>query len=255
MKPFGKEIEISNKSDLFEAAQNLMSLMLENKVVWIRGVKDLSKEEFLEFSRLLAPDKLSDDEKFIQWDFGKVMDLKEDDQASNYLFSNEKVPYHWDGAFHECPKALVFHCIKASKEGGGTFFCDTASLLNDMDQELKVKLESSKLKYITSKLAHYGGELVQSLVETHPYNGSKILRYGERVNTQKNPVQRKIYSGTLSEEDLSLLDQSLYEPRYQLTHDWQDGDILIADNSALLHGRNSFNSQGRTRHIRRIQVR
>ena len=45
----------------------------------------------------------------------------------------------------------------------------------------------------------------------------------------------------------------LYSPKNLYAHHWKAGDIVIADNYTLLHGRESFTS-GSARHLRRVQV-
>jgi alpha-ketoglutarate-dependent taurine dioxygenase len=45
----------------------------------------------------------------------------------------------------------------------------------------------------------------------------------------------------------------LYNPAYCIDHVWRPGDIVIADNHALLHGRRAVVESG-DRHIRRVNV-
>ncbi|MCJ8346076.1 TauD/TfdA family dioxygenase, partial [bacterium] len=155
----------------------------------------------------------------------------------------------------ETPQALIFQCIQAPKKGGETIFCDTVSLLGDLPLKKLGLLSEVQIKYKTEKLAHYGGEVTQNLIDIHPITKSKVLRYGEVVKTLKNPVTREIVSGNITSDELETLDLTLYQKEYQLVHRWQDGDILIADNISLLHGRNKFNSNQNKRHIRRMQLR
>jgi len=45
----------------------------------------------------------------------------------------------------------------------------------------------------------------------------------------------------------------LYAPELCLFLSWQEGDIVIADNHATLHGRTAF-TQPERRHIRRVNI-
>jgi L-tyrosine isonitrile desaturase/decarboxylase len=49
------------------------------------------------------------------------------------------------------------------------------------------------------------------------------------------------------------LREVLYDPRHLLAVSWQTGDVVVADNYSLLHGREPFIS-GTPRHLRRVHV-
>jgi len=51
-------------------------------------------------------------------------------------------------------------------------------------------------------------------------------------------------------EEMAVL---LRDPRFCVAHIWQPGDVLIADNHALLHGRNAFVHAAKRR-LRRINI-
>ncbi|HHQ4633003.1 TPA: TauD/TfdA dioxygenase family protein, partial [Aeromonas hydrophila] len=52
---------------------------------------------------------------------------------------------------------------------------------------------------------------------------------------------------------LQDLHQRLYDPRYFYAHQWQGGDVVIADNLGLLHGREGFTARS-ARHIQRVHI-
>ena len=52
---------------------------------------------------------------------------------------------------------------------------------------------------------------------------------------------------------LEDLRRRLYAPEFHLEHQWQAGDLLLADNHALVHGRRAF-AKDCPRHLRRIQL-
>src|SRR6476620_2031394 len=80
-------------------------------LVLLRGFQSPDKEELVS---LCTPNPSED---LLHWSFGPVMEMKEDESSPNYLFSNEEVPFHWDGAFHRVPSSLVFFCVKAPPPG------------------------------------------------------------------------------------------------------------------------------------------
>ena len=187
-------------------------------------------------------------------DFGQVMELKESQDPKNYLFSREAVPFHWDGAFHEVPSILLFNCIQAMGKGGETIFTNTESIWDSWSEEKRNQLARIKVQYTTEKKAHYGGTISQDLLAKHPKTGASVLRFGEEVKTKLNPVNRRA-SNPKDEVFLQDLDRMLYDQKFCYQHRWQEGDILLADNHSLLHGRRPFQAEVKARHIRRIQIR
>jgi alpha-ketoglutarate-dependent taurine dioxygenase len=253
---FGKTIEVTSFGQLMELAPKLEEETYQSQIVIIKGLPALDRNEFLKFSRGLN-NKLDDHEKFISWEFGNIMELKEEVDPKNYLFSKEPVPFHWDGAFHEEPGILVFNCIETlGDKKGRTLFANTKKIMEQMNPADIEYLETQSAEYETQKLAHYGGRIERELVSIHPRTGEKTLRFGEEVSTSLNPVKRTIKDNKTLELVLGI-EQKLYLDRYCYAHDWSPGDILLADNHALLHGREGFSGKSEVgkRHLRRIQLR
>ncbi len=255
MKPLAKKIKVKNFKELLSKAPNFWKSILQEKVLHIIGLPVLSKDQFLLFSRACAQGK-NDLERFISWDFGHIMELKEDEKANNYLFSQEKVPFHWDGAFLECPSILLFQCLEPAQKGGETLFCDTEEILSYLTEKEKEILKKTKAHYTTEKLAHYGGTMSQQILDTHPITQRPVLRFGEMVTSKLSPVTRHT-NNEAAEKILAKLDSFLNNPNFQLVHRWKKGDILLADNHSLLHGRKAIRSSrdAPSRHMRRIQLR
>lgn len=251
LKPFGKHIRAGENKNLLQFnGAPLQELLQKEKLVLFRGFNPLNKNEFLHFA-------MSSKRSLLEWDFGPVMEMTPQQEARNYLFSHEKVPFHWDGAFHKVPSFLVFQCVEAPKphSGGETLFTDTAKIWKECRKDVQEIWKQVSLTYTTEKLAHYGGSITNSLVQTHPNKSEIVLRFAEAVNTRFNPVSMRIdgLTKTLSELFLRDLTRKAYSPKFCYTHTWKKGDILIADNHALIHGRNAF-AQDTPRHLRRIQL-
>jgi alpha-ketoglutarate-dependent taurine dioxygenase len=52
---------------------------------------------------------------------------------------------------------------------------------------------------------------------------------------------------------LADLTQRLHAADVCYHHEWRDGDIVVVDNYALVHGRNPFRGNS-SRHLQRIQI-
>ncbi len=222
------------------------SLLGRGGLVLRRRFPTRTRGAFLDYCRSFG-------RELLEWDFGPVMEMKEDPAAENYLFSREAVPFHWDGAFHRVPSYLVFYCVAAPGPGAGgeTLFCDTRRVWADACDQDKAAWSKVELTYETRRLAHYGGRITGPLVRTHPGTGETVLRFAEPVETALNPVSLRV-----SGADEGFLDRMrglVYSPEYCVRHVWEPGDLVIADNHALIHGRAAFRKDA-PRHLRRIQL-
>lgn len=248
MQPFGHSLQFDGESIGNLARETILELVRVHKLVLIRGLRPFTREELLAF----AADK---PEALVQWNFGPVMDLQVNEQTENYLFSREAVPFHWDGAFHVEPRVLVFQCLQAPNPtmAGETLFCDTESLLAEASADEKARWAELELTYETEQKAHYGGKFSGPMLRRHPDKGSQILRYAEPVASALNPVSLTV-AGADRDELVREMAERLYDPRFTYAHRWQDGDLLLADNFSLLHGRHAF-AAASPRHLRRVQIR
>jgi alpha-ketoglutarate-dependent taurine dioxygenase len=252
LEPFGLEIRANSGEPLSRIQPELLDRILQSeKLVVLRGFEFMERSSFLEYCENF-PGK-----KPLEWQFGPVMEMKEDPNPQNYLFSREKVPVHWDGAFHTVPDYLVFHCIQAppADAGGETLFCHTEKVWERATAAQKKSWSKLTLKYQTAKLAHYGGEIVEPLVQKHPRSGQTILRFAEPVTSSLNPVRIEVSGLEHTDADLFLADvkSHVYHNAVMYQHRWEVGDYLFADNYSLIHGRNEF-TENCPRHLRRIQL-
>ena len=229
----------------------LRERVLEHKLVVLRGYRLLSRAQFVDFGCSFDPGG----SRLLEWPTGPIMDVAIDDKAVNYLFSREKVPFHWDGFFNIEPSYLVFQCVEAPRGGGATLFVDAAKVWDLADADRRRVWEEVELTYVTEKKAHYGGTATLPLVRRHPVTGRMTLRYAEPAATALNPLT--VSSDGLSEKALESLIEDLrarlYDARVCHGHSWRTGDVAVADNQALLHGRTAI-EDGAPRHLRRVQI-
>ena len=212
-----------------------------------------SDKELLAFAEKLSKKSGAIEDKILHWEFGPVMNMKFDPEAPNYLFSAEAVPLHWDGAFYREPSNLLFYCVETNGEGGETVFLNTELLWNSLSDEEKDECHRITLRYTTEKKAHYGGEIVVSLVQKHPETGAIILRMAEEVETKLNPVTLEILGSGDSVSFYQRMKKKLYDPKFQYVHKWQRGDLVVCDNFTYLHGRRALENN-LSRSFKRIQI-
>lgn len=254
LKPFGVLVEPWEDSvsvgDL--DVESLRKLFNEEHLVLLRGFETFSSSE--EFSNYCE----SWGEVSV-WPFGKVLELIQQDNPQDHIFDSSYVPLHWDGMYRpQVPEYQIFHCVKAplAGKGGRTTFSNTILVLDHSSPELK-RLWDKVTGTYQRKMEFYHSKVVSPVVTKHPLQDYSVIRYMEPHEGENfiNPPDLQ-YTG-ISDEELQefhhTIKEELYNPRNFYAHEWQDGDIVIADNFTLLHGREAFASKS-PRHIRRVQV-
>lgn len=249
LAPFGLVVRVPEGTDFSELPEvQLHAWLAEHRVIVVRGLRSFEKAEMPRQARRLGP--------LLAWPFGAINELVPSPDAKNYLYTNRDVPLHWDGAFvGKVPRYLFFHCLEAPNiRGGETVFVDTARVWKHADEATRDRWRALTFRYATDRVVHYGGAFEARVVASHPYTHETVLRFAEPVD-DLNAV-------TVTARDLGPLDSArmitelrgaLADERAVLLHAWQQGDVVIADNRALLHGRRAFDG-GERRHIRRINV-
>ncbi len=241
LSPFGIEVRFAEGTRLTDVDANVIHAWArEHLVVVLRGLAPLTKLQLPNAARALGP--------LQAWEFGSIHELVVKEDAKNYLYTNHVVPLHWDGAFvQRAPHYLVFQCNSASPggAGGSTTFVDTTRVWAKADQATRDKWRALTFEYSTDKVAHYGGSFRARLVAQHEANeGETVLRFAEPVD-DLNPVHVECV-GVSPLESAALIGElrtALYANDVRYEHEWQPGDLVIADNLALLHGRRAFHSE------------
>lgn len=250
LKPFGLRAEYPAGTRLADVDVDALKKWIdEHRVVQLRGVLPVEPHELAAQSRRLGP--------LQPWSFGAVHELKQVERTENYLYTEHAVPLHWDGAFADAvPHWLIFQCVRAPPPGSGgeTVFVDTRAVLERVSPERRAAWERTRVRYTTEKKAHYGGSFVSKVITRHPTLEHDVIRYAEPVE-DLNPVTVEPLELPANEAARvrSELSAALAAPEAVLELPWQQGDFVIADNHALLHGRRAF-LDGAPRHLHRVNV-
>ncbi len=251
LNPFGAVVSNSSVGESIESLtkEEIFNLINLHKVVIFRGYETLPKQQLALFAQHLGEP--------LQWAFGAINDLKFKPDTENYIFTDHEVPLHWDGAFvGKIPYIILFQCIipPEKEDMGGTTFCDTSKIVHSSSSEELEKWKRISVSYTTEKIVHYGGKITQAFLQKHPLLKETIIRYAEPV-ADLNPVTLKIkgLKNQTEDEFIAGMREILYREEFLYTHRWETGDIVLADNFALLHGREAFKNP-RQRYIQRINI-
>lgn len=255
LKPFGALLEPNGKNinvkDL--DVESLRELFRQKHLILLRGFDTFKDSEDL-------PNYCESWGEVSVWPFGKVLELVEQDSPKDHIFDHSYVPLHWDGMYRpQVPEYQIFHCVKAPLpgQGGRTTFSNTVLVLENASPELK-ELWSKVTGIYQRKMEFYNSKTMSPLITKHPQRDFSVIRYNEPHFEEQghliNPVDIE-FTGVSGELETfhRNLKQALCDPHNFYAHEWQEGDVVIADNLSLLHGREEFVSKS-PRHIRRVQV-
>lgn len=255
IRPFGVMIEGDSKTSVNDLnLQTILNTFHNEKLVVLRGFKTFSTaEEFAVFCASFGEISL--------WPFGKVLELIEQDNPQDHIFDNNYVPLHWDGMYREfVPEFQIFHCVKApvSGQGGNTTFTDTVRAIRNASPKLLNQMNSVIGTY-QRKMEFYDSKTISPVLMKHPYKNFNVIRYNEPPlkdgGNFLNPPDLN-FSGIPQEELEEFHDDLrglLYHSDNFYSHEWRQGDIIIADNFTLLHGRDKFQTKA-PRHLQRVHV-
>lgn len=199
--------------------------------------------------------------KILPWSFGiiqKVRDAGRSDKMGNNVTSNEAMPMHFDGMFkfedvtdpvtgetkkvQRPPGYQFFTCPATAPKGSGyTLFASSRLFF----RHLPLPWTSERLQKATWAMDNDGFWDAKMknlpLTVTHPVSGLPCLRWHQPWDSTKTKFST--CDVTVENEDPSLvqvIDRVLYDHRVCLRFEWDKGDLLISDNTAMLHTRTGY---------------
>jgi alpha-ketoglutarate-dependent taurine dioxygenase len=254
--PFGLLLEPTHpSSDIRDLnVEMLREFVLRGQLIVLRGFRTFTTSEDLsDYSELWG--------EISVWPFGKILELVEHNNPEDHIFDNNYVPLHWDGMYRpQVPEFQLFHCVQApgAGQGGRTTFSNTILALDRAPAHLRALWNKVTGSY-QRKMEFYNSKTISPIVDSHPMRGFSVIRYNEPPRNGYgqflNPPILE-FSGISSEELKvfhSSLQEALYSPENFYAHEWQEGDIVVADNFSLLHGREGFETKA-TRHLQRVHI-
>lgn len=256
INPFGVLITAENADqDIHDLdIEELRQFFKEEHLIALRGFRTFKgADDFAQYCERLGEISI--------WPFGKVLELVEQEKPQDHIFDNNYVPLHWDGMYRpQVPEYQIFHCVSAplAGQGGRTTFSNTILALKHASPELK-DLWNKVTGIYQRKMEFYNSKTVSPIITRHPHKSYSVIRYNEPPLKEKgaflNPPDLEFVGLSHQEQEIfhHSLKKALYAPTSFYAHEWQTGDVVIADNFSLLHGREEFVSKA-PRHIRRVHV-
>ncbi len=242
----GVDIGVSLTDELFI---NLESIFYINQVLVLRA-QSLTPSAFLNFARRLGPPQPHVIDQFHHPELADILIL------SNVIKNGQPTGlqdagtyFHTDYSYLSIPaRATTLYSIESPQEGGQTLFANQQEAYDDLPSSLKKQIEplyaihqygnrhdtNEKSRTVASPLNEAQKEkmptILHKIARTHPITSRKSLYAvsGSSIGIEGMP----------KDEALDLLDQLARhstQPKYQLSLSYGCGDVVVWDNSSLLH--------------------
>ena len=195
---------------------------------------------------------------------------------------NDEIKLHGEMYYQKnIPKMLWFFCAQPASKGGATIVCDGKRFYNVLDDSLKELFSLKKLKF----RAHLDKDkwikrfktddlsLVEQICQSNDYHlqvnedesidmcyVSPVIhpgRNGEDMIFINSLLPGMVFSPeTISFDDDSDIDSETMSKLNEIAEkvtveiNWQKGDILMVDNTRIMHGRRAFEDDKRDIYVR-----
>ncbi|MBT5048056.1 MAG: TauD/TfdA family dioxygenase [Rhodospirillaceae bacterium] len=249
--------------------ETIHTAFLEHQLLVFRG-QSLAPDNLVAFSARFGPIETRPDRPFTLEGVPEVSVL------SNRRVKGEPVGiisagdfWHTDLSFGEIPSRATFlHALEVAEEGGDTEWSNMYRAYETLPEATKSRIEGLKGVHVFDRRknpriqvhdqfrekadAVYGlpiPDAVHPIVRTHAHTGRKSLFVSPRFVVG--------IDGMEDDEAQPLLDE-LFEhqirPEFRYRHKWRQGDLLMWDNSCLIHiGLGGIEPPG-IRHMHRSMV-
>jgi taurine dioxygenase len=218
--------------------------------VLVARAQRLTASQFLQFARRLGPPEPHVIDQFHHPEFADILILSnvvKDGKPTG--LADAGTYFHTDYSYLEVPaRATMLYSIQVPKKGGDTLFANQYAAYEDLSGEVKAKIQD------LVALHHYGNRddadknsrtVASVLTEAQE---SKVDWVRHRV-ARPHPVTGRIalyavsgssfgIEGVPQHEAVALLDElkrHATQQKYQLRLKYGVGDVVIWDNSSLLH--------------------
>lgn len=258
-----------------ETAAALRQLWLEAGVVLLRGL-GTSPEILLRLSQCLGELEPHPIEHFRLPGYPELILLSNEKELTGPVYEFDgvatygRLPWHTDLAFTTTPNAgALLRMVRNSEHGGQTGWIDTALAWEDLDSDMKQRIEGLEACYTFSpdlggmRFNKPSGNLIKNsskalpsfppvahpLVWVHPETGRRILNIST-LNIQGVLGLPEAEGDALIK---TLIDHAL-QPQFRYVHEWQNNDIVAWDNRRTMHM--AFGHPvGETRVVQRSTIR
>jgi alpha-ketoglutarate-dependent taurine dioxygenase len=222
----------------------LRGLWMQYKVAVFPG-QDLDDDALLAFTRRFGPLFVHVQSQLVSPDHPEVMYAM---NRGTEAPVKGVLEWHTDQSYTPKPVfGTILYGITIPKEGGETCFADLVAAHDTLPDDLRARVERQTAVYSPIKKGHIRRhslsanqldeipDVTHPMVRTHPYLDRKALYLSPN---------HMVAIGDLpdAEADALLAELTAHatQPEHVYCHSWSPGDILMWDNTSVMHRRNHF---------------
>ncbi|MCG8547399.1 MAG: TauD/TfdA family dioxygenase [Alphaproteobacteria bacterium] len=222
---------------------------LANKVAVFRD-QDLPDAALVDFTERMGPLFVHFRDQFHAPDRPEIMYVSNLKEAGRNLgaLGDGDLEWHTDQTYTPRPVfGTLLYAIETPADGGATYFGDLAAAYAAMPAALKAEVDGRTAVYTamrnkTTRLAPLRQDQIDGtpdqrhpLVRTHPYLDRKALYL-----SPSHMIGIDDLSEAESLELVARLTEWAERPEFVYRHDWRVGDVVIWDNTSVMHRRDGF---------------
>lgn len=254
---FAIRIEGVDLKTLDDAAlDTIRDLWMEHRVA-VFPDQALDEDDLVRFTERLGPLFVHVQTQLLRKKGRKeVMELTNTDPDERPITT--ELAWHTDQSYTPQPVfGTILYGIEVPEDGGETVFADLAGAWASLPADLRRTVEGITAVYSAAPRADTRDvplnteerarirDCTHPLVRTHPYLGRKALYL--------SPMHLKSIGDRTPEESRALIDAltaHATRPAHLYVHKWRVGDLVMWDNTSVMHRRNAFGADQR-RHLKR----
>ncbi len=180
--------------------------------------------------------------------YGPLFEVRTEVNPTNLAFTNLGLGCHLDNPYRDpVPGLQLLHCLESSTQGGESILQDGFQAANLLRQEAQAHFRLLSQNWINFRFRDSGTDLRSRvpLIETNPAGEVIKVRFNNRsIDTIKlAPSLIKPYY-----EAYRHFAEILERPDQQIEFRLEPGDLVLFDNTRVLHARKAYSATGK-RHL------
>jgi len=236
---FGAEVLAFDLSRMTNALRTRLTDALHRHLLLIFRNQSLSFDDQVKFTEVFGPldHRLRPgDRPFRHPDDRRIQVVSNDRRGPTLTLAT--MFWHTDQSFRRDPApVIILKAVVVPPVGGVTMFADMRAAYDALAPDLQTSVDSLKARHrfgalfgSSSVATSRSGAVIHPLVREHPIT--------KRRSLYLNQFSLELLQGVRRERGAELL-RSLYshalKPEFIYSHKWTPGDVLVWDNTSLMH--------------------
>jgi len=181
--------------------------------------------------------------------FGRYFEVYSRPDANDLAYASVALGPHTDNPYREpVPGIQLLHCLVNEVEGGLSTLADSLAVCERLASEDPEGFERLATTPVAFRFRDTGEDLVEqrSIIRRDADGAVTGLHYSPRLDSLPLLDEAALQAFHRARQRLGKL---LVDPAFELRFPLRQGELLLFDNSRIVHGRSAFDSNGGRRHL------